>query len=50
MGARAAGSPSVALATTHAVEELRQYSPDLIIRDFTELDITELHSLKPKPA
>jgi len=49
-GARAAGSPAVALATTHQVDELRQYSPDMIIRDFTELDVTDLLSLRAKPA
>ena len=49
-GARAAGCPAVALATTHSEDELRQYSPDLIIRDFTEVDIRKLLDLQADPA
>ena len=36
--ARQAGSPCVALATTHQTEELCKFLPDLIIRDFREVN------------
>ncbi|RPJ54823.1 MAG: HAD family phosphatase [Acidobacteria bacterium] len=39
---KAAGSRCIALATTHTTDELRQYQPDRIIKDFTELTVAEL--------
>lgn len=41
-----AGMPVVALATTNTPEALRPFAPDLIIRDFTEMDFPfpETHS------
>ncbi|RPI25022.1 MAG: HAD family phosphatase [Acidobacteria bacterium] len=40
--AKAAGCRCIALATTHAAEELTQYRPDRIIRDFREIGIASL--------
>jgi beta-phosphoglucomutase family hydrolase len=39
---KAAGCRCIALATTHSAEELRQYEPDRIIRDFREITVGEL--------
>ena len=43
--AHRAGSPCVALSTTHPVEELSRSSATRIIRDFTELRIFDLKQL-----
>jgi len=39
---KAAGCRVFALATTHSSNELRQYQPDRIIKDFTEISVSEL--------
>lgn len=43
--ARQAGSPCVALATTHHTEELRKFLPDLIVRDFREVNPDRISEL-----
>ncbi len=39
---KAAGCHCIALATTHSADELRQYQPDRIIKDFREITVPEL--------
>ncbi|MFB3903115.1 MAG: HAD family hydrolase [Acidobacteriota bacterium] len=39
---KAAGARCIALATTHSADELRQYQPDRIIKDFTEITARSL--------
>ncbi len=39
---KAAGCRCIALATTHSADELRQYEPDRIIKDFREIIVGEL--------
>jgi beta-phosphoglucomutase-like phosphatase (HAD superfamily) len=42
--AKAAGMKVVAITTTHTAEELK--AADLIIKDYTEIDVTQLRQLK----
>ncbi len=41
---KTAGCRCIALATTHPPDELRQYQPDRIIRDFREITVDELQT------
>lgn len=40
-----AGSRCVALATTHSEDELGELNPDQIIRDFTQISVSEIRAL-----
>ncbi|GAB4250548.1 MAG: hypothetical protein Kow00109_26460 [Acidobacteriota bacterium] len=44
--ALAAGCACVAVTTTHTAEELRPLGPDLIVRDFRELDVPAVQRLR----
>ena len=42
-----AGSPCIALSTTHPVEELSRTTAFKVIRDFTEIRVSDLRRLRP---